>query len=365
MAAFDSSSSPKIADLIAARTSPFVSVEFFPPKTQAGLDSLDKVIEKLKHLDPLFTDFTWGAGGSTSELTVDLCVKAKEQFGLNPNMHLTCTNMEVEKIHSALAKCKEAGITNILALRGDPPLGQERWTATDGGFSCALDLIGYIKRDYGDYFSISCAGYPEGHPDNMTKVNSIDELSTEEKHRYNVEETETGEQIIHVCRDDAFQREMEYLKQKVDAGATLIVTQMVFDPECFGAFVRKCREIGITVPILPGIMCITSYGGFKRMTKFCKSRVPEAMGPRFEAIKDDEAAVKELGIDIGYEISKRILEIGAPGIHYYTLNLANTTVAIVNRLRSEGVLPPTLADIQAAVVAEAVASQAVSATAFS
>ena len=133
-------------------------LQFFPPKTEAGIVSLENVISKLSHVNPLFTDFTWGAGGSTSDLTVELCIKSVEKFNLNPNMHLTCTNMEMEKIRVALEKCSEAGITNVLALRGDPPLGQQQWTATDGGLTCGLDLVRYIRSQYGDRFCVSVAG---------------------------------------------------------------------------------------------------------------------------------------------------------------------------------------------------------------
>lgn len=304
------------------------------------MTALDNVIAKLKPLNPLFTDFTWGAGGSTSDLTVELCQKSIDKFNLNPNMHLTCTNMEMDKIKVALEKCTETGMTNVLALRGDPPLGQEKWTATEGGFTCALDLVRYIRSEYGDKFSVSVAGYPEGHPNSMTQVHgSIDELSDNERLRVNTENTDSGETVVHVCRDADYKTEIDYLKAKIDAGADFIVTQMIFDAEVYGHFVSVCRAAGITVPILPGLMCVTTYGGFKRMTKFCKSRVPESIWARFEAVRDDEAAVKHLGIQIGFEICKRLLELGAPGIHFYTLNLGNTTIGITNKLVEDGVLP--------------------------
>ena len=162
---------PHLSEVIKQHSSsPWVSIEFFPPKTEAGVDSLMRVMKELRKRKPLFADVTWGAGGSTSELTLDLCKRAKNEVGLNPNLHLTCTNMEVEKIHSALEGCKAAGITNILALRGDPPAGQEAWTAVEGGFNCALDLVRYIQKEYGNYFCVTVAGYPEGHPAAMTVV---------------------------------------------------------------------------------------------------------------------------------------------------------------------------------------------------
>ncbi len=133
-------------------------MQFFPPKTESGITGLENTIAKLKPLNPLFTDFTWGAGGSTSDLTVELCVKAIQKFQLNPNMHLTCTNMELDKIRTALDKCVQEGITNVLALRGDPPLGEEKWIATEGGFTCALDLVRHMRSAHGNHFSISVAG---------------------------------------------------------------------------------------------------------------------------------------------------------------------------------------------------------------
>lgn len=328
--------SQKISEIVAeyqTEGKPFVSIEFFPPKTEAGLTSLSSVIAKLKTKSPIFADYTWGAGGSTSDLTVQLCLDAKEKHGLNPNMHLTCTNMDLAKVDTALAQCKEAGITNILALRGDPPAGQDKWEATEGGLTCALDLVRYIKKHHDEYFSISVAGYPEGHPEAMSKVDSMDELTPSEKERCNViKNDETGEVTINVCKDAQYQTELEYLKAKCDAGASFIVTQMVFDADVYRHFVLACRNIGITVPIVPGIMCINGYGGFKRMTSFCKSRVPEDTMRRLEAVKDDDKACKALGITLGAELCNTLLAYNTPGLHFYTLNLANTTMAIIDQV---------------------------------
>jgi methylenetetrahydrofolate reductase (NADPH) len=260
----------------------------------------------------------------------------------------------------ALEKCIESGMTNVLALRGDPPLGQQEWTATEGGLTCGLDLVRYIRAEYGDRFSVSVAGYPEGHPNSMKEhTGTFAELSATEQLRANTETTETGETIIHVCRDADYKTEIDYLKEKVDAGADFIVTQMIFDAEVFGHFVSTCRAAGITVPILPGLMCVTTYGGFKRMTKFCKSRVPAAMWSRFEAVRDDDAAVKELGIQMGFEICKRLIEIGAPGIHFYTLNLGNTTIGIVKKLVEVGLLASTALPAPEATVFDATVAAAV------
>jgi methylenetetrahydrofolate reductase (NADPH) len=291
-------------------------------------------MKELKKYNPLFGDVTWGAGGSTSDLTVDLCIRAKDEIGLNPNMHLTCTNMEKSKIDAALASCRDSGIRNILALRGDPPVGQEAWTATEGGLACALDLVRYIRdQDTDNFFSIAVAGYPEGHPTAMTVVEGgVESLSETELGRYSFDVDAEGNETILVCRDEAFERELNYLKEKVDAGASLILTQMFFDAEVFGTFVKSCRAKGIHVPVVPGIMCISNYDGFKRMTKFCKSRVTKEMMARLDAVRGDEAAVKELGITLGVELCQRLLEIGAPGLHFYTLNTSKVTTSIWDRL---------------------------------
>ena len=337
-------------------TAPWMSIEFFPPKTEVGVTSLIKVMGELKKRKPLFCDVTWGAGGSTSDLTLDLCKRAKTEHGLVPNLHLTCTNMAVETIHSALEGCKAAGITNILALRGDPPAGQEAWTATEGGFNCALDLVRYIKKEYGDYFCVSVAGYPEGHPSSMKVVEGgLAALTATELQRCSVEMDEaTGKEIVTVCRDEDYAKEMAYLKEKVDAGASAIITQMFFDTEVFGVFQQACRSIGILVPIIPGIMCISNYGGFKRMSGFCKTRVPQSMTDRLAPIKDDEDAVKAFGLTFGVEMCRRLLELGAPGLHFYTLNSSILTGKILDQLGFTAMVDA------AVVVSEVLAQAAVS-----
>ena len=336
--------SPKISEVIDP-LNPFISIEFFPPKTELGVDSLFAVLKKLNPYNPLFVDFTWGAGGSTSDLTLELCVKAKERYGANPNMHLTCTNVNKEQIEKALEGCKKAGITNVLALRGDPPVGQEKWTATDGGFACARDLVEFIRREHGDYFHLTVAGYPEGHPTKMTLVEGgLGSLSPTEILRYSIEVDEDGNTQIFVCRDDDYERELQYLKSKIDAGAQCIITQMFFDTEVFGHFVTSCRRLGINVPIIPGLMCVSNYGGFKRMTKFCKTRVTLELAARMDKLKDDEEAFKRFGIDLGIEMSKRLIELGAPGLHYYTLNTSFTTLEILSGLEKK---PSTIAQNRA------------------
>jgi len=285
------------------------------------------LVSYLWHPGPLYIDVTWGAGGTTSDLTMDLCDRAQKEFALVSNMHLTCTNMPREKVDEAIRVAKEKDIKNILALRGDPPIGQEDWKPVDSGFSCALDLIKYLREQSGDFFSISVAGYPEGHPGRINKVEEGTVLSESEKGR--VVTLEDGQ---YVCSDKDFQEELEYLKKKVDAGAEMIVTQMFYDVDVFLAFVNACKEFGINVPIIPGVMCVTSYGGFKRMGKLCKTRVPEEVKDLFESVKDDPAKVKQAGIKLGIDMSKKLLENGTPGLHFYTLNLEDVVMGILKGL---------------------------------
>merc|ERR1719161_1910624 len=249
----------------------------------------------------MWIDVTWGAGGSTSEKTLEICINALKYHGLNVMMHLTCTNMPKSSLKEALDTCKEHGIRNILALRGDPPgyleKGGEGFKQCEGGFAYATDLVKYIREEYGDYFCIAVAGYPEGH----------------------LEAT-------------SFDDDMKHLKEKVDAGADLIVTQLFYDNPSFLAYVDKCKAMGITIPILPGIMPIQSYAGFNKMTSLCKTKVPPSIPERLDAVKDDEEKVKDVGVQIGIEQCKELMAKGTPGLHFYTLNLESSVMRIVQGL---------------------------------
>jgi methylenetetrahydrofolate reductase (NADPH) len=313
------------------------SFEYFPPKTEAGVDNLKKRILRMKELGPLFTDFTWGAGGSTSEITIQLCDTVKNEFGCVANMHLTCTNMPPEKVDEALADCKKAGVCNLVALRGDPPRGSEKWEATEGGFKCAEDLCAYITKNHADYFSIAVAAYPEGHPDNIDIVEgetaeaAIASLSDAEKKRYSVSTDESGKQVVQVCRDAKYKIEMEYLKKKIDAGANLIITQMFLDADVFIQFMQDCKDWGINVPVVPGIMCLNAPGGLKRMVPMCKTRAQNMMAEA-EAANTSDEAFKLWAIEFGTKLCKKCLDAGACGLHFYTLNLERVTLGIIKGL---------------------------------
>lgn len=320
----------KIIDKIRAaeeRGEPYLALEFFPPRTAEGVATLYQRAQRMALQDPLYVDITWGAGGTTSELTLDIATKLQNDIKVEANMHLTCTNMPAEQVDLALEECKKQGVVNIVALRGDPPKGQEAWTVTEGGFSCALDLVKHIRAKHGDHFCVSVAGYPEGHPNVIKRVNAETKLSEAEQKR--VVTLDDGE---FVCYDKDYANELAYLKQKVDAGADFIITQMFFDIEVFVQFVQDCRDIGINCPILPGLMLIQNYAGFKRMTAFCKTRVPQWVNDMVEAVKDDDVKVKEAGVSIGVRMCRQIIDAGFNGLHLYTLNLEKVLYGILREL---------------------------------
>lgn len=281
------------------------SFEFFPPKTEDGVDNLFERMERMVVHNPSFCDITWGAGGSTADLTLEIANRMQNMVCVESMMHLTCTNMPVEKIDHALSTIKSNGIQNVLALRGDPPHGQDKFVKVEGGFACALDLVKHIRAQYGDYFGITVAGYPEGHPDVI----------------------QNG-----VVTEEAYENELAYLKKKVDAGGEVIVTQLFYDTDIFLKFVNDCRQIGITCPIVPGIMPINNYKGFIRMTGFCKTKIPDEITAALDPIKDNEEAVKAYGIHLGTEMCKKILASGIKTLHIYTLNMEKSALAILMNL---------------------------------
>ncbi|KAI5900434.1 methylenetetrahydrofolate reduct [Schizophyllum commune H4-8] len=293
----------KLADKIKQHKGPhpFFTFEFFPPRTDQGFENLVPRICRLAELDPLAISITWGAGGSTKERTLELAGVTQEQNGLDTVMHLTCTNMKVGMVDEALAAAKERGIESILALRGDPPRGQEEWTPIDPRFQHGIDLVKYIRSSpYAQTFSVGVAAYPDGHTE-----------------RLNDEDTEIG-----------------FLKQSVDAGADFIITQLFYDVDNFVRWVKKVREAGISVPIIPSVMPIQTYATFIRLTKLCGSRVPESIMTALEPIKSDDRLVKDYGVELAVEMVRRITtEAGIPGIHLCTLNLEKSVTRVLEILK--------------------------------
>ena len=231
---------------------------------------------------PAFVDVTWGAGGRHSNLTTEMINVAQSALGLETCMHLTCTDMPKSKIDDALKAAHNAGCTNILALRGDPPREKEKWEATSGGFRYAKDLVKYIRAQYGDTFDIGVAGYPEG------------------------------------CDDDVVEEDlMDHLKQKVDAGATFVISQMFYDVDIWIDWMNKCRAKGITVPIIPGIMPIHTYAAFLRRANWTKCKIPDSWMQSLDPVKNDDAEVRDIGKQLLVEMCRKLLDAGCNHLHLY------------------------------------------------
>jgi len=282
---------------------PWWSFEYFPPKTPEGVENLYARIERMRELGPTFIDITWGAGGTRADTTAQFVKAAHEEFGLETCMHLTCTDMEKEKIEKALDDAYDSGCHNILALRGDPPKGQSEWVAAQNGFHHAIDLVKFIRQKYGSHFDIAIAGFPEGHPDRESK-----------------------------------EAEMRHLKAKVDAGATFIFTQMFYDFEIFKEWVKDVRAAGVSIPIIPGIMPIQNYASYKKTTKWFGTLVPQAWEDALAEYKDDDEKVRSIGTELVAGLCRNILHGGLDihGLHFYTMNLEKGTRLILGEL---GLLP--------------------------
>lgn len=237
-------------------------------------------MDRMHGLGPAFIDVTWGAGGSRSSLTCEMVKVAQSVYGLETCMHLTCTDMEREKVDAALREAYNTGCTNILALRGDPPREREKWEAKEGGFRYAKDLVKYIKATYGDHFDIGVAGYPEGCDDN----DDPDEL-------------------------------VGHLKEKVDAGGTFVVTQMCYNAEIFAQWIKKVRQAGIDVPLIPGIMPIHTHASFLRRANWTNCNIPPEWHDALEPIKNDDSEVRKVGCRLVAEMCQKMLDAGVNHLH--------------------------------------------------
>lgn len=276
---------------------PIFSFEFFPPKTDEGVEHLFQTIGELKALAPAFVSVTYGAGGSSRQRTVELVQRIKGEHGIEAMAHLTCVRSDREEIDRVLGQLKQAGIENILALRGDPPKGEAAFNRPADGFSYAYELVGYIRERHNGSFSMGGACYPEGHVE---------------------------------CRD--LDKDLAHLKKKVETGLDFIITQLFFDNRHYFEFVKRARAIGIQIPILPGIMPITNVGQVKRFTEMCGVSIPASLLSALEPVQEDPEAVMRLGIEHAAAQCRELLSRGAPGIHFFTLNKSPATRAILESL---------------------------------
>ena len=286
----------RIDDILAERR-PVFSFEFFPPKTDEGLANLRETLAVLSGDEPDFVSVTYGALGSTRDTTIDIVKWIKQDLGIEAMAHFTCVGATVEELRATLDEIEAAGVDHVLALRGDPPAGQEEWIQTDGGLLYSTELIELLAQHYG--FAIGAAAFPEVHP-----------------------QAESAESDIR------------FLKAKKDAGASFLITQLLFDNEYYFDFVARARKAGVTVPIIPGVMPVTNLRNIKRIAELCKSEIPEPYERQLEAREDDPQALQDLGVAYATLQCVDLLARGAPGIHFYTLNRSPATRAILAALRA-------------------------------
>ncbi|NLY41070.1 MAG: methylenetetrahydrofolate reductase [NAD(P)H] [Desulfovibrionales bacterium] len=281
-------------DTLLAQKQPFLSLEFFPPKERTQWPGFFDVARQLKSLNPLFCSVTYGAGGSTQHNTLEIVTRMKQEYGLEPLAHLTCVGASATRIRSFLDGLSEGGVRNVLALRGDPPRGTDIFTPDSDEFQYGSDLVAFIHRTYPD-LCIGVAGYPEKHPQAVS-----------------------------------MEEDLRHLKAKVDAGAHFIITQLFFDNDFYFSFVERTRAVGITVPIVPGILPVQNVPALQRMLSFCGASVPADYLRDLEhaQARYGDSGVRGLGLGYAKAQIANLLDHGAPGVHLYTLNKADTCLEI-------------------------------------
>jgi len=284
-------------DEILGGPEPVFSIEFFPPKTPEKVEELFETVEALRPLEPDYVSVTYGAGGATRDGTVEIATRMKQDHGLEAMAHLSCVGETREGLTDILDRFESAGIENVLALRGDPPRGEVEFEAPEGGLSSAADLAAFISEGYD--FTLGGACFPEVHPD-----------------------------------ADNLEADLAYLKTKVEAGASFLITQLFFDNRLYFDFVDAARAAGIDVPIIPGVIPIATFGQVARICELCQASIPAELESAMEALGDDAEAEALLGVAYAARQCDELLAGGAPGIHFYALNRAPGTRAVLSALRA-------------------------------
>jgi methylenetetrahydrofolate reductase (NADPH) len=285
----------RISELLAV-SEPSFSFEFFPPKTDEGTKALFETVAALRPLAPSFVSVTYGAAGATRARTIDLVTRIKRELRVEAMAHLTCVGSTRDELARILDQLHEGGVENVICLRGDPPKGAATFEAAEGGFRHASELTSFVSGGWP--FCCVVAGYPEAHPESSDRYTDL----------------------LH-------------LKAKVDAGAQVVITQLFFDNSYYFDFVAQARRLGITVPIVPGIMPITNSDQVERITQLCGASIPERLRRELHQRRDDPQSALELGVAYATLQCSDLLKRGAPGIHFYTLNKSSATRAILASLR--------------------------------
>ena len=275
---------------------PDISVEMFPPKTTDGVEKLFETVEQLKSLKPAFFSMTYGAGGSTQDLTLGLCDRLKNRSGVETMCHLNIVGQSREQIRENLKKLKKLGIYNILALRGDPPRDQPDFKPHPDGFRSSVELIEETRKD--PWFSIAVTGFPEVHFEAKDRASDI-----------------------------------AYLKRKVEAGGCVIITQLFFDNAYFFEFMEHVKKAGIWAPVVPGILPVLSSAQVRRFADLCKSTIPPAVAKELAKYESDDDGAVKYGVELATKLCEGLLKYGVPGLHFYALNRAHSTEQILKNLR--------------------------------
>jgi len=290
----------RIRELLATGR-PCISFEFFPPRDEAGFRQLGDTIASLRELKPTYVSVTYGAGGSTRRQTVELVTHIRRDHGIEAMAHLTCVAAARDEIRQVLQRLQDAGVENVLALRGDPPRGSATFEPHPAGFRYACELAAFAKAGF--RFCLGGACYPEKHPE-----------------------------------APSMEADLDALRRKVDAGVEFLITQLFFDNRLYFDFVSRLRSLGIGVPVLPGIMPITNLAQVERFTKMCGASLPEPLLKELRRLQDDPHDVLALGVAHATAQCLELLQRGAPGIHFYTLNRSHATRTILQAIRN--VYPP-------------------------
>lgn len=275
---------------------PAISVEIFPPKTPGGDAALMETLDRLATYRPAFVSCTYGAGGSTRDRTLELCREIESRYDTAATAHLTCVGSTRDELTDWIARVRAAGIGNIMALRGDPPRGENAFTAVSGGLKHANELVELIRAE-SDELGVGVAAYPEVHPEAPDAASDLDNL-----------------------------------KRKIEAGADAAFTQLFYINENFLRFRDRCRQAGIEVPLVPGIMPITEFSRIQRIAALCGAEFPSDLARRLEAVQDDRDAQLDVGVEYALEQCRELIAEGVPGIHFYALNRSQACARILEQL---------------------------------
>jgi len=276
-----------------------LSFELFPPKSPQGEATLFEHVARLVEFGPRFITCTYGAGGSTQDTTLAIVSRVHREFALPVATHLTCVGATVDQLRDYLRRAAEAGVENVVALRGDPPKGDDKFRPVPGGLSYANELVGLIRSEFPQY-GIAVAAYPETHQEAPSP-----------------------------------QADLVNLKRKVDAGADAVITQLFYDNADFFAFRDRCAEIGISVPIVPGLLPITNFAQIKRITALCGAKLPPALASGLEAAGDDVEAQFALGVDFAVRQTRELIQAGVPGVHFYVLNRSEAAARVLGEVQPQ------------------------------